>query len=250
LLPVDQGETTMRTARKLTLLAMLAIAATALAAPSAFAQTEPELHNQAPRIIAQQELHNANDVNCPVVSNTPPPAVSPNPVSGGCRLHFNSIGTVPLSAHLSAGGPEVAISDCTVEFDIRIDAAGEGWISHQEFTGPNPPCTRQACGQANPPTGEGRAYSFHMNEVEPPARTEFAEVLFCVEPIGQTAPSHCEVRVPMTQPTSHRYHFVAQDTPGHGAFPHCELTGTFEVEAAGGLSGENQVYQNVEIRHN
>ena len=38
----------MRIARTLTLLAMLALAATALAAPSAFAQSEPELHNQAP----------------------------------------------------------------------------------------------------------------------------------------------------------------------------------------------------------
>ena len=67
----------MRTARKLTLLAMLAIAATALTAPTTFAQVEPELHNQTPRIIVQQEVHAATDVACPTVTPTPPPAVSP-----------------------------------------------------------------------------------------------------------------------------------------------------------------------------
>ena len=237
-------------ARKLTLLAMLALAATAVAAPSAFAQVEPELHNQAPRLIAAQEVHAAADVACPAVVPTPPVAVSPTVTSGGCRVHVASVGTVPLSAHLSAGGTEVVVSSCTVEFDIRIDAAAEGWITHQEFTGDASVCIRQACGQPTPPTGEGRAYSFHMEEVEPPARTERAQVLFCTEPIGQTAPSHCEITVPLSQPTTHRYRFVAADASGHGAaFPHCELTGTFDVEAVLGTSGEAQAEQNIEIRH-
>ena len=239
----------MRIARKLTLLAMLALAAIALAAPSAFAQVEPELHNQAPRLIAAQEVHAAADVACPAVSPTPPVAVSPLVTSGGCRVHYASVGTVPLTAHLSAGGTEVQLSNCNVEFDIRIDAAAEGWVTHQEFTG-GADCTRQACGQPTPPTGEGRAYSFHMEEVEPPARTEQVQVLFCVEPIGQTAPSHCEVTLPMAQPTTHRYRFTAADTSGHGAaFPHCELTGVFEPEAALGTTGEAQAEQNIEIRH-
>ena len=240
----------MRIARKLTPVAMLALAAGALLAPSAFAQIEPELHNQAPRLIAAQEVHAAADVACPAVVPTPPVAVSPTVTSGGCRVHVASTGNVPFTAHLSAGGTEVVITECAIEFDIRIDAAAEGWISHQEFTGPAAVCTRQACGQPTPPTGEGRAYSFHLSEVEPPARTEQAIVLFCMEPIGQTAPSHCEITFPLTQPTTHRYRLVAVDASGHGtAFPHCEWTGTFDVEAVLGTTGEAQAEQNIEIRH-
>ena len=240
----------MRIARKLTLLAMLALAATALAAPSAFGQeTEPELHNQAPRLIAAQEVHAAADVACPAVVPTPPVAVSPTVTSGGCRVHVNSVGGVPLFAHLSAGGTEVQISNCAVEFDIRIDAAAEGWIAHQEFTG-GAECTKRACGQVTPPTSEGRAYSFHMAEVEPPARTENAVVLFCTENLDGSQASHCEVTFPLSQPTTHRYRFSGTDISGHGTFfPHCELTGTFDVEAALGTSGEGQAEQNIEIRH-
>ena len=240
----------MRFARKLTLLAMVAMAATALTAPSGFAQeTEPELHNQAPRLIAAQEVHAAADAACPAVVPTPPVAVSPTVTSGGCRVHVASVGVVPLTAHLSAGGTEVVVSDCTIEFDLRIDAAAEGWMSHQEYTG-GAGCTRQACGQPTPPTGEGRAWSFHMAEVEPPARTERFTFLFCTEPIGQSSPSHCEITFAVNQPSTHRYRFVAADASGHGTFfPHCEYSATFEVEAALGTTGEAQAEQNIEIRH-
>ena len=241
---------TMRIARKLTLLAILALAATALAVPSAFGQeTEPELHNQAPRLIAAQEVHAAADAACPAVVPTPPVAVSPTVTSGGCRLHVASVGGVALSAHLSAGGTEVVVQVCSIEFDIRIDAAAEGWISHQEFTG-GAECTKRACGQVTPPTSEGRAYSFHMAEVEPPARTENAVILLCTENLDGTQPAHCEVTFPISQPTTHRYRFASSDASGHGAFfPHCELSATFDVEAALGMTGEAQTEQNVEIRH-
>jgi hypothetical protein len=168
--------------------------------------------------------------------------------AGGCRLHMASAGLVSLTVHLAAGGVETMVSSCNVEFDVRIDAAAEGWISHHEFTG-DAACTRLACGQANP-SSEGRAWTFHMAEVEPPARTEQATILFCHQLLDGQSPTHCEVRIPLTQTSMHRYRLTASDASGHGAaFPHCELTGTFDVEAAGALSGEALVYQSVEIRH-
>lgn len=235
----------MRTTRKLPLLAILALAATA---PSALAEHEPELHNQTPRVTAAQEVHAAADPACPAVVPTPPAAVSPTVTGGGCRLHLASVGAVSLTAHLSAGGTEALISDCTVEFDLRLDAAAEGWLAHAEFTGAPGVCTKRSCGAAA--GSEGRAYNFHIQEVEPPARTEQAIVLFCTENLDGTQPSHCEFPFPMTQPSMHRYRFTATDAPGHGGvFPHCELSGTFDTEAGGGTSGEAQLYQNVEIRH-
>lgn len=230
------------------LLAMLALAATALTASSALAQTEPLLHNQSPQMIAQVEVHGAPDTPCPAVVPTPPVAVSPTVTSGGCRMHFASSGLVSLSAHLTAGGLEVTIGTCNVEFDVRLDAAAEGWITHQEFTGDSS-CTRQACGQTTPPTGEGRAYSFFMREVEPEP-SELGTGLFCTEPIGQTNPTHCEVTLPASAPVRHQARLEAVDASGHGAsFPRCEMTGTFDSEVALGTTGEGQLEQKVEVRH-
>jgi hypothetical protein len=242
----------MRIARKLTLLAMLAIAATALAAPSAFAQTEPELHNQAPRLLAAQEVHAANDVACPAVTPSPPPNPGPLVTVGGCRLHYLAT-TVVLSAHLSAGGTEVVVSTCDVEFDVRLDGAAEGYIAHQEFTqGATGTCTRRACGQVTPPTSEGRAYTVYGQETEVAGQGPREELvaLFCTEDLANPVASHCEVTVPFAQTATHRYQFTASDVSGHGAvFPHCELTGTFNQEATLQTTGEAQAEQNIEIRH-
>jgi hypothetical protein len=240
----------MRIARKLTLLATLAIAATTLAAPTAFAQTEPESHNQTPRILVQQEVHAANDINCPLVTPSPPPAVSPTVTAGGCRIHASGL-AIALSAHLSAGGTEVPVSTCDVEFDMRTDAAGEGWISHQEFTG-GAACTRRACGQVTPPTGEGRAWTSHLLETEVAGQgpRETKTALFCTEALDGSGASHCETTIPLSQTSTHRYQFNVVDASGHGtAFPHCELNGTFNQEAVLGTTGEGQLEQNVEIRH-
>jgi hypothetical protein len=245
----------MRIARKLTLLAILAIAATALAAPSAFAQTEPLAHNQTPLLIVQQEVHGAADANCPLVTPSPPPNPGPLVTAGGCRTHV-SAPNVEIIAHVSSGGPEVIINVCNMEMDLRVDAAGEGYLSHQEFTqGTTGTCTRKACGQPAPPTGEGRAYSLFLREVEP-APTERLTMLFCVELLDGTNASHCEVTVPVTEPTPHAYAFPVADASGHGAiFPHCEFGNAaspdvFATEAALGTTGEGQAEQEIEIRHN
>jgi hypothetical protein len=240
----------MRIARKLTLLATLAIAATALAAPTAFAQTEPESHNQTPRILVAQEVHAANDIACPAIAPTPPPLVSPTVTSGGCRVHYSATGLL-ISAHLSAGGTEVPITTCDFEFDLRLDSAGEGWLSHQEFTG-GAACTRRACGQITPPTSEGRAWTVYMQETEIAGQgpRENMVFLFCTEALDGSGASHCELTIPISQTATHRYQFTATDVSGHGTlFPHCEWSGTFNQEAALGTTGEGQAEQNIEIRH-
>jgi hypothetical protein len=240
----------MRIARKLMLLAMLAVAAAAVAAPSAFAQNEPLAHNQTPRLIVAQEVHAATDVPCPAVTPSPAPNPTPLVTAGGCRFHV--VGTAITFAVHDAAGNEILVFTCNWEFDVRVDSAGEGYISHQEFTqGAAGTCTRRACGQVTPPTSEGRAFSFFMQETEPAPR-ERAVVLFCTEPIGAAGASHCEVTIPLTQPALHRYTFTANDASGHPpavGIPRCELNGTFNQEAALGTTGENQAEQNVEIRH-
>ncbi|HYI99603.1 MAG TPA: hypothetical protein VEX36_08015 [Thermoleophilaceae bacterium] len=243
----------MRIARKLTLLAMLAITATALAAPSAFAQVEPELHNQTPRLIVAQEVHAGADIACPAVTPTPPPSPGPLVTAGGCRVH-TSAPNVVLSTHLSAGGTEVVVSSCNVEFDKRVDNAGEGYAVHHEFTpGTQGTCTRRACGQVTPPTSEGRAWTGYGQETEVVGQGPREQVvaLFCTEDISNPIPAHCEVTAAVTQTATHRYQIVANDVSGHGAaFPHCEITGVFTQEAVLQTTGEGQLEQNVEIRHN
>lgn len=241
----------MRILRKLVLLAILAIAASAIVASSALAQgTEPLAHNQTPRLIVQQEVHAANDVNCPAVTPGPPaPVPGPLVTAGGCRVHVLASNAV-ITEH-DAVGNEFTMAVCNIEADMRVDAAGEGYWTHHELTGPN--CNIKACGQVTPPTSEGRAWSFFMHESEVAGSTvrERATVLFCIEPIASQTPEHCEWVMPITQPTTHRYRLSAVNVPAHGTFlPRCELDAVFNTEAGGPLSGENEVRQNIEIRHN
>lgn len=236
-------------ARKLSLLAVLVmVAAVTLAAPLASAQTEPEAHNQSPRLAVREEVHAANDVVCTPVTPSPPPVPGPTVTNGGCRLHVSGLG-ITLVSHLSAGGAEVQVSDCNYEFDVRIDPAGEGYLAHQELTGAGAVCTRKPCGQLTPPTSEGRAWSFFLFETEPVPR-ERAVILFCHEPTAGGAASHCEVTIPLEEVSNHRFRLTAADAPGHGAtFPRCELDGIFNVESVPAVNGELQSEQNVEIQH-
>lgn len=239
----------MDLARRLIQLTMLAIAGMALSAPSVLAQTEPLLHPKVPRLLVKQEVHAAPDANCPAVTPTPPPVPGPLMTAGGCRLHV-SAPSVVTTLHLSAGGIEGVTSTCAWEFDVRVDSAGEGYMSHQELTGTPAACPRRPCGQTVPPTGEGRAWTMFMEESEA-GSPERAKFLYCLEDRADGAnPMHCEVELPLSQPTLHRYRLTAADATGHGtSFPHCELEGTFDVEALVAATGEAQAEQNVEIAH-
>lgn len=239
----------MRNESRLTLLAMLAITASVLAAPSALAQTtEPLAHDQTPLLVVQQEIHAASDATCAAVTPSPPPVPAPLLTSGGCRVHIASIGNVVFVDHLSAGGTESITAICTIEMDMRIDTSGEGYFTHQELTGTE--CVKRPCGQVTPPTGEGRAWSFYSQEQEVFPR-EAMTVPICLEPLNMTAPIHCEIVMEITEATTHRHQLVANDASGHGgALPHCEVDGVLRFEGAAGVTGEAQGWQRVEIRHN
>jgi hypothetical protein len=229
----------------LTLLAMLAFAAAA-GAPSALAQFP---HNQTPRLIVKQEIHATSDMNCPAV--TPNPAPDPLPVvtTGGCRVHIVSSppSTLILSLHTMAGAESV-IANCVFEASMRIDVDGEGYLSHQELTGAG--CMARACGQVNPPTGEGRAWPFYMREGDT-APKENVFVLLCTETLAGANPVTCEFTIPLSQPLIHRYRIQASHAAEHAPMlTTCKISGNFTTEAGGPLSGEAQAYQNVEIQHN
>jgi hypothetical protein len=231
---------------------VLAIATMALAAPAALAQTEPLTHSSSPRLIAKQEVHGAPDFNCTLVGPSPPPPLSPIVTVGGCRVH-TAAPSVVVTSHLNAGGVEVGVSTCAWEFDMRVDSTGEGYLAHHELTGPLATCTQRACGQTAPPTSEGRAWSMFMEETEVAGLgpRESLVMLFCLENRADGAnPSHCEARIPITHPVLHRYRFTAVDVSGHGpAFPHCEISATFDAEAALEVTGEAQAEQRMEIAH-
>jgi len=243
----------MSAACKLSQSALLAFTVAAVAAPFAPAQVgEPMLHNQAPRLVVAQEAHAANDVACPAVTPSPPPNPGPTITVGGCRSHYSAANVVQAS-HLTAGGTEVVVSACDWEFDLRLDSAAEGYIAHQELTqGTQGTCTRKACGQVTPPTSEGRAWTLYLQETEVAGQgpREGVRINLCTEPIDPGTGSHCVFNMPVSQTSTHRYGWTATDVPGEGTFfPHCELTGTFDQEAALGTTGEGQLEQNIEIRH-
>lgn len=105
----------MRNLRKLLLLAVMACAAMAFAAPSAFA-TFPV------------EVTDADGIHCGPVS------VVDHSVSGGCEVHVVSDGNISLISH-RAGMGEVIVNDCLNEYTLNIDENGEGWIHAISLTG-------------------------------------------------------------------------------------------------------------------
>ena len=226
----------MRLVRKLTLLAALAMAATALMAPTAFGQ-EPLAHDQTPELQAGIEP-----------GNDPCPAVvvhgGGGGVEGGCRLHITGT-NIQFIVHL-AGGMEVITSTCNIEFSARLDSAVEGFLTHVEMVAPvGFECHRRPCGVVMS-GDEGRPWAVSASEVG--AGDEFLRVLLCVrDDAGNEA--HCEVDLAMTQPVNHRYTFATPpgDATCHGT-PR-ELNGSWNVEGMLEITGEGQFEQQVEINH-
>ncbi|HYJ00391.1 MAG TPA: hypothetical protein VEX36_12050 [Thermoleophilaceae bacterium] len=217
------------------MLAVVAIAATALMAPSAFGQ-EPLMHDQNPQLQAGAEPGNNP---CPAVV-----AHDNNVVEGGCRLHIAGTG-IQFIGHL-AGGMEVITSTCAIEFTARLDSAAEGFLTHVEMADSGGfECHRRPCGFLAV-GDEGRPWGFYAKEVA--AGDENLTVLLCVrDQNGNEA--HCEVDFDLTQPADHRYTIAspAGGSPCHGA-PR-EINGSWSVEGMLGMTGEGQAEQQVEINH-
>lgn len=224
----------MRLVRKLTLLAILAIAATALMAPAASAQ-EPLVHNQMPGLQAGLEPGNQP---CPAVVQ-----FAGGGTAGGCRLHITGT-NIAFVGHMIGG--EVINSTCNIEVVARLDASVEGFFTHAEMTdAPIGECHRRPCGFV--PNGfEGRPWSFFATEVA--AGVERLTALFCVQDdLGNQR--HCEVDFGLVEPMNHRY---GLNVPAGGATCHGaprELLGTWGVEVDPGQTGEMEAEQQVEINH-
>lgn len=218
-------------ARRLMLLAAVAAVAMALTAPSGFAQgseSEPLAVPAGTDLSVAQEGGFA----CPGVGPTPPPTEGVFNTAGGCVVHGGGNGIV-LSGHL--WGIESVDSTCNVEFDWRTDGSGTGYLTHHEFTTASTgTCTRKACeqGTLEPFQSEGRPWRAFAFESQTGPPEERLTVLFCVEdrdPDGGNE-RHCNVTVPFTETTNHRYTFTANDINASGT-PRCELNGTFTIEA-------------------
>jgi hypothetical protein len=239
----------MRLALKLILFGTLAIAATALAVPPTLAQTEPLAHHTVPGVQIRGEP-----------TGTPCPAVTINPsrtiAAGGCVVHLGGPNLVQF-AHVF--GIESVQSTCNMEVDLRIDADGEGFYTHQEITpAPQGTCTRRPCGSLA--TGEGRPWEFSVRETGPVSPPLGMTLLFCLETFNpgppvwhSNDPTHCEVDLAMIESTNHRYRLGSStvDADGHGQPDfRCEFRGVLNIEATQvGPSGEGQSRTQVEVNH-
>jgi hypothetical protein len=237
----------MQRIRTLTLLAMLAIAASALATPSAFAQNEPLPHNQTPRLIVNQEVHAAADTFCPLVTPSPAPVPGPTTTGGGCRIHVTGSDIEFWGA--TPGGAEPLYWQCDMEFVMRLDAAAEGYMSHLELTpGSLGQCTLKPCRNPALPASEDRAWSVSLRDAE--ASPEAITFLICI--VYQDQPLHCEHTLPFVRTGQHRYAFnapfVTSPHGGSSILP-CRLRGAFSIETVSEVTGEAEAEQLPEIRH-
>jgi hypothetical protein len=214
---------------------MLAIAATALMAPTALAQ-EPLAHDQTPELQAGTEPGNQP---CPAVV-----AHGGGLTEGGCVLHVTGT-NIQFIVH-TAGGMEAITSTCNMEFTARLDSAVEGFLTHVEMVAPPGfECHRRPCGVVMS-GDEGRPWAVSASEIG--AGDEILRVLLCVrDDVGNEA--HCEVDLDFTQPVDHRYRLA---TPAGGASCHGvprEINGIWNVEGTPEITGEGQFEQQLEINH-
>ena len=188
----------MRIARKLFLLAIMALAALAMTASSANAQFE-----------VSEETDGVGHCDPIVVE-------SETDVHGGCHVEFSSEGTgIPLHAYVPA---KVTISNCEVNLEAQIDEEGEGYVTAISLTPPHGgavPCTRAACDTT---ASEQHLWPFHIREHGP--GDEEVEAVFCLRDASTapgTAGNECEIHLQFSAlPGEHQYEI------GDGTETFCE----------------------------
>jgi hypothetical protein len=220
----------MRLARKLFLLAAMAIAAMALTAPSAFAQN----------VEVEDE---ATDLHCPQVTLS----ANGHDVTGGCEIHAISEDNAVLRQHTVTG--EVAISSCQNEFVGHVNENGLGYIASQELSPVGPPCGLTPCdevGSAPPNAHEDLPWPLGLFELG--GGVEVLTTTFCVRNVSLPEGSQgtpCSVVVNTTT-VGHAYEFSANEaacTEFGGALT---LTGHWVTE---GNNEEGESFEEVIIHH-
>jgi hypothetical protein len=199
----------MRIARKLTLLAVTAVAAMALAAPQAFAQNV--------------EVEDINGGHCPAAT------ASSHGASGGCVVAVHSTVPVVLTAHLSPTF-EVPGFLCDYEFTGHISEDGTGYITGQTLTGSN--CTTPPCAEA----GGQDPWPLSLRE-DAPGSEELNFTLCIVS--GTFGTINCQIDVDVAG-SAGAYSFEAVDErcQNIAGFPNFEIDGHWTVED-----------QNIQIHH-
>jgi hypothetical protein len=169
----------MRFARKLVLLAVMALAALALSASTAMAQEDVEIQTE------------PGGDHC----------------SEPCQIHVTSVTPSSLGAFVGETQVQV-ISSCTDEFLATLDEDGEGFIhTYENNKGQigGEACTRQNCDDAGDDESE---WDTHLSEA---AGAGNANVRFCLETAPGAANVHCTANIAITEDVSvtHRYVFNA-----------------------------------------
>jgi hypothetical protein len=195
----------MRLARKLFLLAAMALTALALGATTANAENPVE-------VVDEETAEHCTAVG--IVGHT---------VSGGCHIEYESEGHVPLIAYVPT---PVILSQCVVHLDAQVGEDGSGYINGATLAVgdvvESPGCTRAPCDEL----GSGAMLPWPLQIVEGETATdpsEDVEVEFCLRTVasGQGgAPSRCQVHVPITQDAVNHNHEIG--TPAGEYF--CEVS--------------------------
>jgi hypothetical protein len=204
----------MRNARKVLLLAVMALAAMAFAASTASAQSL-ELTDE------------ATGAHCPAVT------LNGTDVDGGCLTHATSESAIELRKHVF--GIESHITSCNNEFAGRVSEDAQGYIFEQVLSGAG--CARQAC----KPTGEGTPWAASGAENTGTGAQGFLTTDFCVEPVGGGTDETCEIDVPFNAYSNqHRQEYgQAGEMSSHGISGfRCELVGHWNSETGGTHDGQ------------
>lgn len=204
----------MRLVRNLLLVAAAAIAAMALMAGSAFAQSIEVLDEAT-------GSHCANDVT----------EVAEHDITGGCEIHATSETNAATFVHIPGTG-EVQTSSCINEFVAHIDEDGTGYIDvddqtvqENEATG----CPLEACDEPAPSHHKLEWPIVGMAELGP--NREVLIVTFCIRNHAfaegeENTP--CTVLVDMVQDENHGQEFVTVGADNQTAClenPAIELSG-------------------------
>ena len=195
----------MRLARKLFLLAAMAIAALAMTASTASAQIEV--------------LHEDGGDHCDPVT-----VEAGHNVHGGCHIEFSSVVDIPLHAYIPA---KTTISNCEVYLSGRVDEEGEGYVELIVLEPPHAggvPCTREACDEmTGTPPHPDLLWPFHIREEG--AGHEEVEAEFCLRAnttAEGSAGNWCDVHLPFQDEGAHQYEIGSSDPDGTGTEVFCE----------------------------
>jgi len=225
----------MRPLRKTMLLATLAIAALAFAAPAASGQTL-EIYDE------------ASDEPCGDVT------ITVHHVEGDCGTHVVSTDDTVLRQHIF--GVESTVGTCSMEFIWYVDGDGEGYFAVPQFGPPvgGGTCTRQACEEEE---GVGGIKPWHAYAKEETVvfgnhfMAEHALVQMCFETEGTSHQTivNCEMPFPLeAYGENHEYELGLPPTEemfgsGNPGF-RCEMRGHWVTEGA-----ESGMSSGLEIEH-